>query len=191
MWEQISDILETHSDWAVTLAGVATGLVCYMIVRTWMSFWAYLSRPWVPRRRRNVITFMIGRLLFRGTADTLLHMDAMRNTPDDERRRVGPEKRAAFRRRDSVVEIMVVTPDLKQNMPERAFVVDRSTTGLGIMIERDYPIGAMLAIRPSSAPETVPWVEVEVRSCTPHDHAFRLGCQFVVVPEWGILLQFG
>jgi hypothetical protein len=188
--ERLGDLLEERSDWVVVTAGIGAALLFYVIIRSFIGAFSYLSRPYVPRSRRRGFSFMIGRLLFRSHDDTCFDMDALSNTPDEDLG-VGAEKRAAFRRRDTVVEIRVVAPEFGQHEPERAFVVDRSTTGLGIIIKKAFSIGSVISIRPVAAPDDVPWIEVEVRSCKPQKNHFRLGCQFVVVPDWNILLQFG
>ena len=56
---------------------------------------------------------------------------------------------------------------------------------------RPMPEGTMLQVRVASAPETVPWVTVEVRNSAPAEGHWELGCQFTEPPAWNVLLLFG
>ena len=70
-------------------------------------------------------------------------------------------------------------------------MVDRSTSGLGIVVETEVSAGTVIGVRPLDVPPSAPWVDVEVRSCAPQDDHYRLGCKFLQTPEWGLLLMFG
>ena len=75
--------------------------------------------------------------------------------------------------------------------PFDAVVVNRSAGGL--CLETDRPIDAttIVSIRVINAPVTVPWIEVQIRSCRQEDSTWLLGCQFVKPPPWSIMLLFG
>jgi hypothetical protein len=75
--------------------------------------------------------------------------------------------------------------------PKRAWVLDRSTGGLRIAVDRDLPVGVLITIRAENAPDDTPWVQVQIRSCRPADKHFELGCQFLQTPPWSVLLMFG
>jgi hypothetical protein len=51
--------------------------------------------------------------------------------------------------------------------------------------------GTVLSVRPTSAEDIVPWVDLEVCVCRPADECFELGCRFVKTPPYSILLLFG
>jgi hypothetical protein len=45
--------------------------------------------------------------------------------------------------------------------------------------------------RTTDAPDSNPWVQVELRICTACDKGWEIGCRFVRTPAWSILLLFG
>jgi hypothetical protein len=101
------------------------------------------------------------------------------------------EKRRAVRRQGNVIKLMCAVA----GTPDRHFhgyVVDRSMTGLRILVPQPYDLGTVLLIRPASL--SVPWVEVEVRNSTSskiqHDE-FEVGCQNVGSPPYTTLSLFG
>jgi hypothetical protein len=103
------------------------------------------------------------------------------------------DKRKAARRQGNVIKLLcavVTTPDDHFN----GYVVDRSVTGLRLLLPGAYPIGAVLLVRPANIPPTTPWVQVEVRSCVPSTiqaDEFEVGCQFVRSPSYLTLSMFG
>lgn len=183
----LSDLLEDRPDWVVATAGVITAMVVYALFRGLVWFWrALIGAPSKPHKKRAFLPFRLGALFFR-TSDECIDMNALSNTPDSET--VAGDKRSNFRRRDKVVEIMLaVAPGAE---PRRAWVVDRSTTGLGILVKVAVETGTVIGVRPMDAPPSVPWVDVEVRSCAAQGKHFRLGCKFLETPAWGVLLMFG
>jgi hypothetical protein len=100
------------------------------------------------------------------------------------------EKRVALRRRGNLVEVLVVEGETGEK-PWSAWVLDRSTGGLGILVERTIPEGTILNIRPRHAPSTAPWVKVEVKTCRAAEGQFLLHCCFLDTPPWSVLLLFG
>ncbi len=100
------------------------------------------------------------------------------------------EQRSIHRRTGNTVEILIRTPGL-QTEPERGWVVDRSMNGLGLGGDREYPGGTILEIRPANAPPITPWVEVEVLNVRRTDVRWHLGCRFVRIPPWAMLMMFG
>jgi hypothetical protein len=183
----LSDLLEDQSDWVITAAGVLTALLVYLLFRGLLWFWRHLiGTPRKPQGKRRILAFRLGALFFRGDDDHI-DMDALRNTPDGEY--VAGEKRSNFRRRDKVVAILLA--EAPGADPRRAWVVDRSTSGLGIVVKMEIPVGTVIGVRPIHAPTEAPWVDVEVRSCAAQGEHWRLGCKFLVTPEWGLLLMFG
>src|SRR5262249_9173363 len=78
-----------------------------------------------------------------------------------------------------------------QAPPCGGYVLDRSTAGLRLATPRQFPVGALLTVRADSAPAEVPWVQVQVRSCTPVGDHYQVGCSFLEQPPWNVLLLFG
>jgi hypothetical protein len=72
------------------------------------------------------------------------------------------------------------------------YVMDRSMGGLRLMLERPLALNQMLNVRSTDAPQTVTWVQVQVRRLQQlPDKTYEVGCQFVRTPPWAILLTFG
>lgn len=175
--------IENRPELIALVAGAVTALIVYGLVQRGAR-----------RRRRafreNARKFHFFRLtsFFLGQHTAVLPgMDALSNTPDAERTAL--EKRSTFRRRDRVVEAWLASEPGAE--PELAWIVDRSTTGLGVLLKRELPPGSIVGIRAVSAPATAPWVDVEIRSCALQGKRWRLGCKFLATPDWGLLLMFG
>jgi hypothetical protein len=72
------------------------------------------------------------------------------------------------------------------------FVMDRSMGGLRLLLERQLATNQMLNVRSTEAPQTVSWVQVQVRRVKQlPDKSFEVGCQFIRTPPWAVLLTFG
>lgn len=103
------------------------------------------------------------------------------------------DKRGAARRQGNVIKLVcavATAPDDHFN----GYVVDRSVTGLRLLLPGAYPVGTILQVRPANNPPTTPWVQVEVRSClqsTIQADEFEVGCQFVRSPSYLTLSMFG
>ena len=102
------------------------------------------------------------------------------------------EQRKSFRRTGSSIEVFYALPENKSR-PQMGWVFDRSVGGVGLVVSEEMAEGLVLAVRPATAPDIVPWVDVEVRSCRPSSDGkgFDLGCKFVKTPPWSVLLMFG
>lgn len=100
------------------------------------------------------------------------------------------EKRTALRREGNPVAVEL-TDEKMLGAPFDGFVIDRSVGGLGVVIDRTVEVGTILSVRPRNAPETVPWVQIEIRSCRAENKEYLLGCRFVRTPSWSVLLHFG
>ena len=85
----------------------------------------------------------------------------------------------------------VAPSEVGKEKPFQAWVIDRSVGGLCLDSHTAYKEGTQLFLLPANAPETTPWVDVEVRSCRPSKDGYELGCRFVKTPPWAILLLFG
>jgi hypothetical protein len=103
------------------------------------------------------------------------------------------EQRKAFRRKGNPIEIFF-TPKEEPSSNARGYVLDRSISGLKLMIPKAVATGAILSVRPTNVSPMVPWVEVEVRNCVPsttQPGEFDVGCRFVKAPPYPVLLLFG
>jgi hypothetical protein len=83
---------------------------------------------------------------------------------------------------------VALTPD---GHAEEGVVVDRSTGGLCLALDRTYPDGTTLFVRPNVATTDCPWVAVVVRHCRGCRDYQLAGVEFPAPPGWNVLLQFG
>jgi hypothetical protein len=103
------------------------------------------------------------------------------------------ENRVSTRRQGNPIELFIADPHHKDD-PEHGLLLDRSLGGVRMIVYHDIEVGRVIAIRPTKADEMVPWIDLEVRSCvaTPSQLGeFELGCRFVKIPPYSILLHFG
>jgi hypothetical protein len=100
------------------------------------------------------------------------------------------EKRAFLRRQGKPIRIFLSNAEATQE-PTPGWVVDRSRGGLYIVVRQPVPVGTFLNIRAAHAPDTSPWVRVEIRRCRPRGKRWGLGCRFERELPWGELLLFG
>lgn len=100
------------------------------------------------------------------------------------------ERRNALRRGGNPVAILISDADA-QTDPTPGWVVDRSTGGLCLSVPKAVTEGTVLSVRTSNAPESVPWVQLEVKNCRPVGKEFELGCRFLRTPPWSVMLLFG
>lgn len=100
------------------------------------------------------------------------------------------ERRVGFRRVGNPVEVLVCDLEFK-SPPVRGWVVDRSRLGVRLSLAEKVANGTILQIRPSNAPDNIPWQAIEVRNAQPGEQAWELGCQFASEPSWEVLLLFG
>lgn len=100
------------------------------------------------------------------------------------------ERRVAARRGGHPVTVDLHDPDEAQPM-QHGWVMDRSVSGLCLMVPNALPIGSFWKVRPSNAPQTTPPVRVEVINCAADGAEWKLGCRFEKTPNYAILLMFG
>jgi CheY-like chemotaxis protein len=84
----------------------------------------------------------------------------------------GPERRSSARHTDRPIKVAV-------REGTESWVKDRSQGGLGMWSVQPLPVDAVVDVRPADAPETAPWVPVEVRHCRREDDGWAVGCRFV------------
>lgn len=100
------------------------------------------------------------------------------------------ERRRASRRSGVPTAIQIVDPKKPKKTIE-GFVLDRSSGGLRLAIEKPFPTGSTLQTRPSNAPPETPWVGIIIRNCKESGDYFECGCQFQEDVPWHLLLMFG
>jgi hypothetical protein len=74
--------------------------------------------------------------------------------------------------------------------PTASWVVYRSMNGLCLSVAAAVDNGAVLSVRPATAPKTAPWVQVKVEACRPHSSGWQLVCRFTKPPTWGSVNGF-
>jgi|SRR5208283_1400486 len=141
------------------------------------------------------VVFWLGRSLFvrRGEEDT----EDEEGENLEEGGEVDPflhgatrERRGALRRGGNPVPVLITDANGEAE-PLNAWVIDRSTGGLCLSVHEAIATGTVLSVRTSNAPQTVPWIQVEVKNCRPVGSDWELGCKFVRTPPWSVLLLFG
>jgi PilZ domain len=100
------------------------------------------------------------------------------------------ELRKSFRRQGCPVEVLAVNQQTNA-APFKAYVVNRSVGGLGLLLENPIAPETPMTVRPINAPQIAPWIEVVVKSCRESNVGWEVGCQFVKTPPWALLLMFG
>jgi hypothetical protein len=71
------------------------------------------------------------------------------------------------------------------------WVIDRSRSGLGLIVRHPLTLGAILQVKAVDAPDDVEWTPVEVRNCRPRGSKWMVGCRFTTPLPWSVLLLFG
>lgn len=99
------------------------------------------------------------------------------------------ERRQTPRRWGDPIQILL-WDEFPGDEPARGWIVNRSTGGLGLSAAQPALEGALLSVRITIAPETIPWTRVQVKGCTPSAGRWILNCQFVETPPREVLLMF-
>jgi hypothetical protein len=100
------------------------------------------------------------------------------------------ERRVALRRTGNPKEVLLSDAEMKAK-PIQAWIVDRSTGGLCLVLGDELPVGKILSVRALNAPDSIPWVQAEVKSCRKDADGWEVGCQFLKTPTWSVMLLFG
>jgi hypothetical protein len=100
------------------------------------------------------------------------------------------EQRGAHRRKGNPIGVQITDADGKGE-PIHGVIINRSAGGLGLEMDRPIDVNTTVSVRVVNAPVTVPWIQVQVRSCRQHENGWLLGCQFLKPPPWSIMLLFG
>jgi hypothetical protein len=102
----------------------------------------------------------------------------------------GREQRVSPRRGGNLVPVLV-SDALVPEEPLRGWVLDRSTSGLGLLVEDALEIGSIVRVRPDRPDVAAHWVPVRIVHCRPERIRWRVGCQFVEKLAWAVLSTFG
>jgi len=70
-------------------------------------------------------------------------------------------------------------------------VINRSTGGFAIFVDREIEPASTLTVRPLEAPNYVPSVEIEVKHCRKVRRNYIIGCQASTEIPWNVLAWFG
>jgi len=99
------------------------------------------------------------------------------------------ERRQTPRRWGDPVQVLI-RDEYPANEPARGWIANRSTGGLGLSAPQPAVEGALLSVRTTTAPDTMPWTRVQVKGCNPSAGHWILNCQFVETPAREVLLMF-
>lgn len=102
------------------------------------------------------------------------------------------ERRRSIRRGGLPTPIMVIDSKAgKRAKAAEAYVLDRSTGGLRLALERPVAVGSLLLAKPGNAPDGFEWVKITIRNCREVGDYYEVGCQFETDLELSRLLMFG
>jgi hypothetical protein len=100
------------------------------------------------------------------------------------------ERRYGPRRKGNAVSVLI-SDALATADPIHGWVIDRSVGGLRLATDRWVAKSVILSVRATNAPDSVAWVQVEVKNSLQQESTWELGCEFVRTPPWSVLLLFG
>jgi hypothetical protein len=103
----------------------------------------------------------------------------------------GPDERRRSVRRTGVPTAIQISDPKRPKRVIDGFVLDRSSGGLRLAMEKPFATGIVLNIRPTNAPPEMAWVPIFIRNCREVGDYFEIGCQFQEELPWNLLLMFG
>jgi hypothetical protein len=103
---------------------------------------------------------------------------------------MGSENRRSSRRRWGNPTEVSLTSFLWAG-DRHGLVINRSTGGFAIFVDRKIEPGSTLTVRPLEAPHYVPSVEIEVKHCRKVRRNYIIGCQASAEVPWNVLAWFG
>src|SRR5207245_9459784 len=90
----------------------------------------------------------------------------------------GVERRTASRRKGNPVPVTL--SNARATSPALdGWIIDRSGTGIGVLVDEAVEVGTVLSVRPTKAHSGFGWLQVEVKNCRPDKSNWKLGCQFL------------
>jgi hypothetical protein len=111
----------------------------------------------------------------------------MTEVPELKEANTAVEQRATVRRR-KLAPIDVVVG--RKGEPFRGWVVDHSLGGFRLLLPRRFAVNQVISIRPPNAPETVPWLTLQVKSCQQKENQWETGCSLQSSPSYSVLLSY-
>lgn len=99
------------------------------------------------------------------------------------------ERRSSPRRSGSIIQVLISR--ISGAARFQGWVADRSLGGLGLTVPCPFTAGSLLKIRVQSAPESIPWVQIRVKTCRPRGKEWVLGCEFTASVTTTVRLLFG
>jgi hypothetical protein len=100
-----------------------------------------------------------------------------------------PERRKSVRRWGKPVEVKILAPLVTGLL--RGVIINRSAGGIAVLVDDEYAEGVNLTVRAVQAPQYVPGVEVEVRTCRKAGKNFVIGCKYSEEAPWNAIAWFG
>jgi len=100
------------------------------------------------------------------------------STPEDLQFEIpfGAERRAGQRRWGNPTEVDITS--YLWPLRVHGIVINRSTGGIALLLDREIPTGTVIKVRSVEAPSSVPGIELEVRYCRKAGKNFLIGCEF-------------
>lgn len=103
----------------------------------------------------------------------------------------GPvERRQAPRRTGNPVRVELLD-ELAMDEPIYAWVLNRSSDGVGVLVDEPVEAGIHVNVRPAQPAAGYPWTPARVIYCFPERTSWRVGCQFLQKLVWRDLRAFG
>jgi len=96
------------------------------------------------------------------------------------------DRRASSRRRGKGVRVRIESAAPSQEALS-GWVQDRSNGGLGLLLTEEIAVDTVLSVRPTAAPEHLPWIQLVVANKRWDGDRWEIGCRFVQAPPWAIL----
>jgi hypothetical protein len=122
---------------------------------------------------------------------TVENEELARDVADPFTQGAASERRQSPRRAGQSIKVTIQFVN-DQSIEFEGYVMDRSMGGLRLLVDRQLTHNQMLNVRSVDAPESVTWVQVQVRRINQlPDKSYELGCQFLRTPPWAVLLTFG
>src|SRR5207248_428906 len=88
----------------------------------------------------------------------------------------GHERRRSRRRWSKPVEVRITAP--MHDKPVHGVIINRSTGGVAILADTDFPADTVLFLRSLEAPPSVPSAKVTVRHSRQHGKLWLTDCQY-------------
>jgi serine/threonine protein kinase len=102
----------------------------------------------------------------------------------------GKERRGAVRRAGNPVSV-VVTSAGGRGETLSGWVLNRSSSGLGLLVDEALEVGTVVTVQPTKSNPGPRPIPVRIMYCIPERASWRVGCQFVDKPSYEELRLFG